>query len=313
MAAPNTYSTATQLFLADLARNLFASNQCLQYSRNWNASAKGKTVNWNQSGVKANVVIDRDTVALTVGTRPDTLRSYTLHEFQSIPVKIDWTEEMIINYSKRQDVIQDHLSGLLDDIAMRILYNWASGAKTKLRTTGADVAANLRIANGTGTRKKLTLADILAARRAMNKDNVPDDGQRVLVVPPEMEMDLLEIQNLLDSTIIGTTNGLVNGAIVKIYGFNVFMRSQLPFFDHSDDAMVIPKAADTLTPTATTSDSCNVAIAWHPQFVSRAIAQESLVVIKQEHGGTEFSATMLAGGSRFYSDGRGIAIIAEGI
>lgn len=312
MAAPSTYATATQLFLADLARNLYASNQCLTYSRNWNSSAKNKTVNWNQSGAKADVIIDRDSTALTVGSRPDVLRNYDLHEFQTKPIRIDWTEEMIINYSKRQDVINDHMEGLLNDIALFILYRWALGAKTKNRTTGADVAAADRITNGTGTRKKLTLADILKLRTVMNKDNVPDDLRRVLVVTPDMEADILEIQNVLDSAIIGSTNALVDGAIVRIYGFNVFMRSQLPFFDNSANAMVQPKDFDTFTATASTADSCNVAIAWHPQFVTRAIAPESLVTIKDEHGGKEFSATMIAGGDKYYSDGRGIAIIAEG-
>lgn len=307
MPKPNTYTTAQIIFLADLVRNLFANNMFLLQSRNWNAFANGKEVRWNQDGAKPGLVINRNATPLTASQIIDVVRSYELDEFQTMPTRLDWTNEMVINYAKRQSTLENHQKVIESGTAMRILHSWASAAPTTVLTTGAAKAPTLP--NAVGNKLAATLDDFLSARAELNHQDIPDDGRRVAVMPSHMEEDITK-EIIKDTNKYPGDGVVLDGAIGKIAGFNIYMRSTTLPFNAAGVPQLIQADDDTSLRTGQSTDREGITC-YHPDFVTRSISPSSLVTIKPEHGGLEMSATIIAGGSQYRQAGEGIVNIVE--
>lgn len=310
MSKPSSYSTAQSIFLADLARNLFASNAWLSRSRNWSAFANSKEVVWNQSGAKPGVLINRDSTALTPSKRNDVKRFYELDEYQSLPTTIDWTDEMVINYLKRADIINDHRKQIEADLALRILYRWASGAASLIRTTGAARPASTP--NAIGTRKAVTPEDFLKARTELVKQDVNiDEEQPCCLLTADMEAEILNNKELW-SSFVSSEGVLVNGRITRLAGFEVFVRSKSVVFNNAATPVAqLPKADDTVAGRVGTTTDNESALFWMPSHVTRAISLSSLFSLIKVHGGVEASATVIGAGDKFYNEGLGIVALVQ--
>lgn len=309
MAKPNTYDTAKEIFLADLARNLFPNNQFILQSRDWSAHTKGKQVNWSESGGKPGVIINRTTTALTPAERTDIARYYEIDEYQSNPTKVAWTDEMVVNYNKRQDILSDHQSQTEVDIVMRILYNWVSGASGIVRTSGGDRPAQ---SSGTasGKRKALTADDFADALSVLERQDL-NGGQLFALLPTTLLNDVRKIPEFKSKDTYDTQM-LVTGAIGTIYGIQIFKRSSGIIYNNATKPVAQnPKADNTFsfrTPAATDNESVLI---WNNDYVTRSLSPDSLVNMVDVHGGTEFSLTTIAGGSQFKKGGEGIVSIVE--
>lgn len=310
---PTSYATAQQIFLPELVRNLFSDNAFLLQSRDWSAYTYGKTVNFPQAGALPGVVINNDgTVALTPAGRTDINRTYNIEEYQTIPTLIDWSEEMLINYAKRQDVIEAHKGQITNDMALRILFKWISGvpAANIVRTSGDDKAAVSPSA--TGTRKKVTLADFAKLHTVLTNAKVPNDQRRCILVPAYMFEDILAIPEFLKLDSNPNNATLNTGAVGKVFGFNVFVRDTTIIFNNASAPVAqSPKVDATLSYRTAAAADNQAIIAWHPAFVTRAVSPQSLVSIIPSHGGTAMSATMLAGGHHLYNSMAGVAALVE--
>lgn len=310
MPKPSTYSTAQSIFLADLARNLFANNAWLSRSRNWSAFANGKEVVWNQSGAKPGVVINRNTTALTPAKRTDVKRFYGLDEYQSIPTTIDWTDEMVINYLKRADIVNDHRKQIEADLALRILHRWTSGAASLIRTTGDARPASTPSA--TGTRRAVTPQDFLKARTELIKQDVNfDEEQPCCLLTADMEAEILNNKELW-SSFVSSEGVLVNGRITRLAGFEVFVRSKTILFNNAGTPVAaLPKADDSVSFRAGATTDNESALFWMPSYVTRAISASSLFSLIGVHGGVEASATLIGAGDKFYNQGLGIVALVQ--
>lgn len=310
MAAPSTYGAAIQLFRKELVENLFNDNAFLMQSRDWSASAIGKTVNWNKAGAKPGVKFNSTTGHGTAASRADVLESFNLDEIITAPTLLDWTNEIVVNYELRNSILRDHRLAAGDQAALRMLYNWAPTlAANIVRTTGA--AKTAAAPSATGTRKKITLADILNARLVLNKQNV-DLNNRVMVIPADMEADMLAIDNFI-SVDYKANKPLETGLIGYILGMPVYVHASSIVYDNAaTPAPIQPLADDTFTPYAGAVADNQSAFIWHRDYVVRAISNSSLVSMIDVHGGVEFSTTSILGGSRFYKTSQtGIVAIVE--
>lgn len=72
----------------------------------------------------------------------------------------------------------------------------------------------------------MELVDITAARRILNRNNVPQD-QRYLLISPEKEEDMLNIENFIHADKYGSREALLNGEIGRVYGFRVVVSNLL--------------------------------------------------------------------------------------
>jgi Phage capsid protein len=316
MANPTSYATARQLFTADLAANLFPNTSFIANALNWDQYANNRTVNFSQSGPTPGVIRNRAATSLpAAANRTDVARNYNLSEFQSLPTNIDWTEEQVLPYAKRQDVLRDHLLQVQTEIAQTILFRWAVsgdvGGEVPLirRTTGAARPAT---APGAAlNRAAVTYADVVALRTILSLREIPNDGQRVLVVPTAMMEDLLNISQFIN-TDFRVERPVMSGSVGTVLGFNIFESNVNPVYNNAAQPVKQLYKADDATVLRTTAATDNEAvIAYHPNFVTRAKNPQQLVNIIDQHGRMEFSVTAIADGGPLYNTRLGIAALVQ--
>lgn len=91
----------------------------------------------------------------------------------------------------------------------------------------------------------MTKALIAEAGRVLDKNNVPDDGSRIMIMDPQYKEDLVQVNEILSRDFIPTSSVFMSGKLKDpIYGFKVFISNLLP--------------ADT-------------AYFWHPSFMQVAV------------------------------------------
>lgn len=74
--------------------------------------------------------------------------------------------------------------------------------------------------------ESLALVDITEARKRLNKNNVPE-SDRVLLISPDKEKDMLNIENFIHADKYGAREALLNGEIGRVYGFRVLVSNLL--------------------------------------------------------------------------------------
>lgn len=194
-----------QAFESDITKQLFASNSFIKNSKDDSAWINGAQVNLPHSGAAPSTAVDRSSFPATISKIADSASQYRIKTVSSDPTHIEWTDELVTNFNKRATVVSLHGDALNDMIADMILHGWAQGGDSEnswaakpslVRTSGTARAAGSPSA--TGTRKAVTLADILAVRSRLNKDNVSQNG-RIAVITADMLDDLLNIEQFQNS------------------------------------------------------------------------------------------------------------------
>lgn len=76
------------------------------------------------------------------------------------------------------------------------------------------------------TASEIALVDITEARKKLNKENVPQTD-RVLLISPDKEQDMLNIENFIHADKYGAREALLNGEIGRVFGFRVLVSNLL--------------------------------------------------------------------------------------
>lgn len=296
-----------EVWANDIAANLFPDNSFLQRSLDDSAFVEdNKTVHLPQSGAKPNIEVNRTVPAAgaNAGLRTDTDSTYDLDSYSSDPTTIRRIEEMEVSYDKRMSVLDDHIGAINESISNQLAYVWAADAAAQIvRTSGG--ARPAFVSGATGNRKKVTLADILSAKRILDAQDVPQEG-RVMVIPSEAYNDLLELDEITNAEKYGRAN-LPNGAVNRIYGFDIYLRSSVVSYDNATTPV---KRA----PDATVNVDANAGIlCYHERFVRRALGQVYVFTKEDDpnYYGSVFSAEAKAGGRKRYATGIGVVTIVE--
>lgn len=74
--------------------------------------------------------------------------------------------------------------------------------------------------------KGMQLEDVTAGRLKLNRNNVVDSN-RVLLISPELEKDILDLDNFRNANQYGAREALLNGEIGRIYGARVVVSNLL--------------------------------------------------------------------------------------
>lgn len=80
--------------------------------------------------------------------------------------------------------------------------------------------------NYSGAGDTLALADIVEARKKLNRNNV-DQNDRYLLISPEREQDMLNLPNFIKADEYGARDALLNGEIGRVFGFRVIVSNLL--------------------------------------------------------------------------------------
>lgn len=125
-------------------------------------------------------------------------------------------------------------------------------AQLRLAADGTGGLPDHRIQLSGGTNDEITLADITTARMLLNKANV-SENDRFLLVSPEQEKAMLDLDNFVRANEYGSREALIEGEIGRVYGMRVIVHNGL----NPAEAIAYQKGA------------CGIAVQQEVKFESR--------------------------------------------
>ncbi len=296
----------TEIWEKFIVENLFKDNQFANYAFNADQYVlAGKVVHIPNAGGKPSISRNRSSLPASVSKRTDVDISYSLDEFTSDPTLIDNAEQVELSYDKINNVIGEHERALGETVADWLIYKWAATASGQiLRTTGSAVAAHAPAA--TGNRKAMTVADLRAAFKLMNKNNVPL-ANRFALIDAEMYDQLLA--DMAPSTYRDFVTGLdpKTGAVGKLFSFTIFQRSAVIYYTEATPPVKKEPGA-----SGATTDNAAVLL-WQQDSVERALGQVKFFekLNDPEYYGNIYSALLRAGGRIRRNDGYGVVSLVQ--
>jgi hypothetical protein len=262
----------TEVWVQDIQETLFYENEFLNLAVDHSAFVINKTVHVPQSGGKPNVVKNRTEDVAEIKRRTDTELTYDLDNYTTDPFLIKDVEELQLSYAKRQSVLAQHVATLGDVIAVETLQKWAvnQSATHVIRTTGtAEADISLPNSTATGTRNRLTFADIARGAAIMDVDKVPKLG-RFAVIPTCMYYGLFSDKDLvLQQATIGK-DMLEAGVVAKLFGFNIITRGATVTYTNSGANNLRAASA------ASAATDCAGAVMFSRFMVSQALGSINL-------------------------------------
>ncbi len=203
-------------------RNSVESIGWLKRLVNKSKYVKNNVIHFVDLGGDPDVLVNNTTYPLEVQALEDGDKAVTLDKYQTKPTPITDDELYASSYDKMASVIERHRDKVDETKIARALHSLAPAsnkAKTPLLLTSGATAAD-------GTRKMMTRKDIIALKKAFDKQKVPVSG-RVLVLCPDHVNDLLES----DQKFADQYHNYTTGKISNMYGFEVFEFTDAPLFD----------------------------------------------------------------------------------
>jgi hypothetical protein len=298
-----------EIWLGDLQKSLFADNEFLKFAKNDSAYATKKTIHIPQSGSAAGIEVNRSTIPATATARTDTDYTYDMDWYSVDPIRINHGETQYLSYDKRIDIIEQAVLSLRDEMGTQTFYKWAediagSSAAT-VRTAGAASGSALP-PSGTGTRLAMDVATLYTAIQTLAEQNIPvNDGNLWLGLPPGMYYQLITDAAVQNADAWGGKAVLPEGAINKIAGVNIYMRTTVNIYDTSA-VIKAPGAAAAVT------DNLG-ALLWHKSMVS--VGQSPINVMTEDNSpiyyGDIMSADFFFGGKARRSDNFGMVEIVQ--
>lgn len=267
-----------------------------------------KTVSIPVSGglTFSDVTADNNTYPVEAGERSDATQTYNLTKIEVKPIRIGNYEEFVTRPSIRESVIGE-VAGVLGAYASRIILN---GFHTTGTTAGTQVYAPTGTATytnslGKASCKALSIKDVANLAKKLDLNGVPRDGNRYLVLPPDMHTGLL-----LELAAAGyqdtVTTAFTNGILPIIHGFQVVLMSEVAIAAASNASIVLPGATVVNT-------QLNIGYALHKNFVGFAASGVNLFVQENspEYYGAVISGSFYAGGKYRRSTAIGCVTIYE--
>ena len=295
----------TKLFSKEIQENLFPVNEFYKQSKlDANVSAQFGIVQVPQAGATPTVVKNPSSFPLSVSQRTDDVLEYNVDAFATNPIHIEDVNEAMTNYSKRQDIIKDHVNALNTRIADEMAFIWAvTAASNKIFTTGANVAA--AAPGATGNRKGLTRADLAKLSVMFDKDDCLADERNILISAAQYE-ELLNIDSFINFDFVNR-KPVIDGQIGEIFGMKVFKRSRNTVFNNSN----VKKAVGASTAA---TDKLSI-LAWSDSYVRRAEGAVKLYADIENplYLGSIFNGLVRAGGTAGRSDEKGVYSLIQGV
>lgn len=306
------FALQTEVWAKDIQDNLYMGNEFMLKATDHSMWVNHKTVHVPQAGAKPSVERNRAILPASITQRVDTELTYSLNQFTVDPCLITNLEELQISYPKRQSILMNMMQALQFVVSTFTLYSWApSGATRIVQTSGAVTANNLPHTTATGTRKMVTIADIVKLKSILDKDNIPQAG-RILLVPEYMyNNDILNIQGIVQAYQFGSAVA-PNGVVARLMGFDIMIRNEVLVYDNTATP-VIKAINDEGALSAAAATDNGAAIAFHPNYVCHALG--SIMPYYNENDPTYYgsilSAEVMHGSSKLRNDQKGIAALVQ--
>lgn len=298
-----------RLFSNDLQEVLYPDNSFYAGAQQDVAGVDVETIEIPQDeDGEAEVVVNPTQLPLPIGTEEDKKKSYGADLLVTKPTVVTPNNQLLVSYDKRAAKLRKHVNTLERQIAERILYGWSPSVADFIRQTTGGGTRAASAPGATGTRKVSIEADWLWAFSKFNALDIPMEGRRV-VVPPTMLEDLIAIKKAFGQGSEENNQLLAKGAVMRIFGFDVFMRSKTQVF--TEAATPVKKAIGAATAT---TDNLS-AVFYHPRFVRYA---KGVVAVDMDPapvpalaGGQSMNARVRSGGTMSRLSEKGILALVE--
>lgn len=299
-------------WLSDIKENLFKDNAIINRAVNHDGFVNFKTVHVPQAGSNPTITKNVGSFPATIVQRSDSELTYSMDTYYVQPILIEKGQEIaFLSYEKRMSVLKQNISTLEEVLTNQAIYKWApSGATTQVRTSGT-ATGNALAPSATGTRNAITLADILKAKSALDKQNVPASGRILLMDSDTYNAQLLAIQDVYQIQSYGSS-ALPSGVVNRIHGFDIMIRSTVAVYDNTATP-VIKAISDNGAPTTPAITDNLACLAYHPDFVAKALGATEVMIQEEApaYYGSIISAFQLFGASKMRTSQVGIIAIIQ--
>jgi hypothetical protein len=172
-------------------------------------------------GADPTVLINNTTYPIDIEELKDGDKAISLDKFQTKATPVTDDELYALSYDKMSRVKESH-SNAINDAKFRKAAH-ALCAKQNSKTTPVLTATGAADENG---RKRLTMADIVEMKRALDKLKVPAENRRLVLCPDHVNDLLLTDQNFREQYNVDRATGKVG----KVYGFDVYEYADNPIY-----------------------------------------------------------------------------------
>lgn len=173
-------------------------------------------------GVDPDVLVNNKTYPIELQELGDGDIAISLNKFQTKVTPITDDELYAISYDKIARVKEAHANAINDKKFAMAAHALCAKQNTKttpvLKTTGE--------ADSDG-RKRMTLADVVEMKRALDKLGVPAENRRLVLCPDHVNDLLLSEQSFREQYNINRADGTIG----RLYGFNIYEYGQNPVYD----------------------------------------------------------------------------------
>lgn len=240
---------------------------------------------------------------LVVKTSDDTKVTGAMKTFYSNPILITDPEEIVLNYSKRQNKQLQQSQAINTKVANYALYQWSPTVAARLApSTGSARATN--VPGLSGNRLAVQKVDILTVWKkfqAMNAANAP--GEIFGLLTPDAAADLLNVLDV-DFYKAGNSEMIMKGIIGMLYGIKLMVRSRPALFNASNTRLKTVGTAATDRPAS---------LFWHSGMVCHAEAHAKTYVNPDDaiYQGTVISSSVRFGAEKCREDEAGVVALYE--
>lgn len=299
-----------RIFSSELQKNLYPANEFYKTSKvDAGLGITATVVEIPQAGLPPTVIVNPEVRPIPARVRKDDKKVYEVNLYETQPDIVSDLNQAVVSYDKRAAVLEDHVNSLNTRIASEIAVAWSpTKSYALILTTGAN-GTGTKLAGMTGSRKEVTYQDFINLATLLDNQNVPDDGQRNILIHPSQVAELKKIAEFRDFDKTGIQGQFASGAIGKIQNFNVYKRTTVPIY-----ALNSTTGAKAVNAVIGATDNLAI-LAWHPSYVRRAegIAQVNYSGITQPgYGGPTFNAAVVGGGTISRNDEVGVAVLVQG-
>ena len=229
----------TEVWTGEMVKKLNAGLQAtfLNGIPDYSTNVNNETIHLVDVGGDPDVLVNNTTYPIPIQNLEDGDIALSLDKFQTKATRVTDDQLYAISFDKMASVIERHMDAIVTVKYKKFahaLAPYSHTAKTPVIQTSGETDA-------TSGRKKITLKDIIALKRAFDNMEVPEDG-RVLVLCPDHVNDLLE----LDQSFRDKYYNYTTGKLMNMYGFEVYTFVNAPYFNKNG-----VKLAYDAVPTAT--------------------------------------------------------------
>lgn len=183
-------------------------------------------IHFTELGGDPTVLVNNKTYPLNIEALEDADKPISLDYYDTTATPVTDDELHACSYDKMASVQERHREALREKIHEKAIHAIAPTSNA----TSTPVLLTTGEATTDGTRKKMTFADLLAAKSACDKMKMPKND-RILVLCSDHVNDLLETeQKFKDHYNINQTTG----KIARLYGFDIYEYDGTPYYKVSN-------------------------------------------------------------------------------